>query len=67
MNENTATKILLEINDNIFGDNNRLYSINPYISYPAWDKTVCLDDDRFTAEQLEAIAWWMKNKKASSL
>jgi len=39
-----------------------LFCLGHYISWPCCDKEeVCLDDT-FTANELEAIAWWMRNK-----
>ena len=41
---------------------NSLYNTGHYIGYDVGDDDVCLDD-RFTADELEAIAWWMRNKQ----
>lgn len=38
-----------------------LYCLGRYLSYTPGDSTACLDAD-FTADELEAIAWWMRNK-----
>lgn len=32
----------------------------PFISWQVGDDSACLDD-YFTADELEAIAWWMRN------
>jgi len=42
--------------DDLLFDNGR------YISWKVGDKEVVLDD-KFTATELEAIAWWMRNKQ----
>ena len=41
-------------------ENNGLYSCGQYLSWTPGGKCTCLDGD-FTAEELEAIAWWMKH------
>lgn len=38
-----------------------LYSLGDYLSWEYGDSEAILDG-RFTAEELEAIAWWMNNK-----
>jgi len=38
-----------------------LYCLGRYLNYVLGDETACLDAD-FTADELEAIAWWMRNK-----
>ena len=38
-----------------------LFSIGWYLSWTKGNNEATLDG-RFTAESLEAIAWWMKNK-----
>ncbi len=55
MNEKLAKEILC----NNIGKNGEIYGI--YFSWRVGDKEACLDGD-FTAEELKAIAWWMKNK-----
>lgn len=62
MNEEQARKIL---GDAIEGDNG-LYSCGWYLAWSPHENTACLDGD-FTAEDLEAIAWWMRNKSRSEI
>ena len=57
MTEEQARKILGET----IRPNNSLSNVECYVDWWGCD-TVTLDD-HFTADQLEAIAWWMKNKK----
>jgi len=38
-----------------------LYCLGRYLRYTPGDDTACLDAD-FTADELEAIAWWMRSK-----
>ncbi len=56
MNREKAIKIL---GDTITEDGG-LYNIGHYISWNKGDDDVCLDC-RFSADELEAIAWWMRN------
>jgi hypothetical protein len=58
MDEATARKIL---GATIMPDND-LHGDDKYISWGCGAETCCLDDD-FTADELEAIAWWMKRFK----
>lgn len=60
MNEEQATKILKDEVEDV--NNNNLYSLGWYLSWYVGDEEATLDGD-FTADELEAIAWWMKNKK----
>ena len=39
-----------------------LYCLGHYKQWNLADETVCLDCS-FTAEELEAIAWWMRRKR----
>jgi len=41
-----------------------LYSWEPYLNWNIDDKKACLDG-YFTADELEATAWWMRNKHES--
>jgi hypothetical protein len=57
MNEEQARRILgadIQPNDN-------LYCLGRYLSWETSDKEATLDA-QFTADELEAIAWWMQNK-----
>ena len=59
MDEKKARKIL---GDRIFS-NNTLYSIVQFVAWPsAHGKKHAVLDAEFTADELEAIAWWMSNK-----
>jgi len=58
MNEEKARAILGEA----VRHNDCLYNLGHYISWTPRDAQVVLDDD-FSADELEAIAWWMRNKK----
>lgn len=66
MDEKTARKVLEE--SGFLHTNNRLEALGRYVSWsPAHGPDfVCLDDDAFTADELEAIAWWMRNKRTSN-
>lgn len=57
MTEQEAKEIL----GNAISDDNGLTSLGWYIGWNPWQTSACLDGD-FTAEDLEAIAWWMRNK-----
>jgi hypothetical protein len=41
-------------------EDGRLYSVGAYLAWRAGDDCATLDGD-FTADELEAIAWWMRN------
>lgn len=48
---------------------NSLASLAPYVGWSPGDdpdRGITLDGDDFTIEELEAIAWWMRNKNFSS-
>lgn len=62
MDEKTARKILGEaVNDH----NNDLGSFERvYLDWDVENETACLDG-HFTVDQLEAIAWWIRYKKAT--
>ena len=62
MNEKRAREILAEYiqeDDSLISDS--LRTDTKYINYYPSSKSVTLDD-KFSAEELEAIVWWMKNK-----
>lgn len=40
--------------------NGDLYNLGHYTAWAVGDDTICLDDN-FTADELEAIVWWMRN------
>lgn len=63
MNEQRAREIL---GDRIKPDN-RLYDGTYYVCWPAvgGPQTVVLDSE-FDADDLEAIAWWMRNMKVTA-
>ena len=56
MDEQKAREIL----GNKVKPGNLLYHLAPYISLNTRDKQICLDGD-FTADELEALAWWIRN------
>lgn len=58
MDEAKARKIL---GDTIKPDGS-LFNGSEYVSYEVGDTDICLDA-RFTVEQLEAIAWWLRFKQ----
>ena len=60
MDEKRARKIL-----GIFVEpNGGLWNLGQYLSWPpaGGDKRYAVLDAQFTADELEAIAWWMRNK-----
>lgn len=60
MNEKIARKILGEW----VQSDDTLYCLGQYLAWPSCtDKEYITLDAEFTAEDLEAIAWWMRNKK----
>ena len=59
MTEEIVRKLLPINEDNSIGP-----SYGHYMCWHLGDETVTLDSD-FTIEELEAIAWWMRNKNAS--
>ena len=59
MDEVEARKIL---GDAICDDGGLRRGGSGYVWWPQYDGTVCLDD-HYTADDLEAIAWWMRNAK----
>ena len=61
MNEGKARKIL---DDDIQKDGG-LYSLGWYLSWSPDRDIACLDGE-FSTDDLEAIAWWMRNKAAPS-
>lgn len=56
MNRKKAIKIL----GNTITKDGELYNLGHYIDWSKGDDTVCLDC-RFDADELEAIAWWIRN------
>lgn len=63
MNEEQARAIL----GSMVMPDNSLYDLSKYLCFPSHDgdKTAHLDG-YFTADELEAIAWWMRNKETTS-
>lgn len=59
MNEERVWNIL---GDCIDVNNNSLHSLGWYVSWTPGRDQATLDGE-FTADDLEAIAWWMRNKK----
>jgi len=58
MNEEKAREIL----GDCISTTNELYAGLEYISWATGYTHACLDG-HYTADELEAIAWWMRNKK----
>ena len=45
-------------------EDNRLYNRGRYLYWTSsYDGNTATLDDAFTADELEAIAWWMRNMK----
>jgi hypothetical protein len=62
MNEKEAAEILNGNDGNtVCLDDGSLYSIGWYLNWDPGNKDADLDG-QFSADQLEAIAWWMRNK-----
>ena len=61
MNREEAEAILA----NYIQPNGRLYNVGGYVSWNPGNSKITLDGE-FTAEELEAMAWWMKNEVAES-
>lgn len=60
MNEREARKIL----KHIALDDRSLYTLGTYIEWKPDEAKVVLDGS-YTAEKLEAIAWWMRKYRSS--
>jgi len=58
MDEKQATDIL---GNDVITDDGGLYSLGWYLAWAPNDDKATLDGC-FNADELEAIAWWMKNK-----
>ena len=56
MNEQKAMETLKDFIER----DNSLYLNGRYVAWNLSDKKITLDDD-FTADELEAMAWWMRN------
>ena len=61
MDERKAREILKYFDITDYG----LFSSSPFFAWNKKNKDACLDGD-FTADDLEAIAWWMRNKTATA-
>jgi len=59
MNEQRAKEILSQ--RNAIPDEGGLWNLGWYLEWNSGDKEAVLDGE-FEAEELEAIAWWMRNK-----
>lgn len=57
MDEPTAREIIMDFID-LNGD---LRFTSPWVAWGTGDNSVTLDGD-FSADELEAIAWWMRHK-----
>lgn len=60
MDEKKVRKIF-NYNEVIINEDDELDSLGWYLTWENFRKEATLDGE-FTAEELEAIAWWMKNK-----
>ncbi len=58
MDERKARKIL----GSWIKEDNGLYNLTEYLGWHA-DRNWATLDGEFTVDELEAIAWWMKNKR----
>lgn len=58
MDEKKVREILDKV---IFRADNGLYDLSPYLLWITNEKIARLDGN-FTPDELEAIAWWMRNK-----
>ena len=58
MNEESARDVL---GDSIKKDNS-LFNCGWYLDWPNFNNTVTMDGE-FTAKDIEAILWWVNNKK----
>ncbi len=59
MNQQQAREILKDVT---LTPDNSLRSFEPFLAWNAGSNNACLDG-YFDADELEAIAWWMKNIK----
>ena len=59
MNEEKAKEILESA---LLKNSDMLFSLGWYLSWAPENVTATLDGE-FSAEDLEAIAWWMRNKQ----
>lgn len=57
MNQQQIKEIL---KDAVFMSDNSLRNFEPFLAWNIGSDSVCLDG-YFDADELEAIAWWMKN------
>ena len=57
MDEEAARKIL----KGYIEEDGGLYCLGHYLAWSPGDDDICLDC-RFSADELEAIVWWMRNK-----
>lgn len=64
-NEETAKAILCGDGDNIIKKDGGLYSVGWYLRWDVGDD-IALLDGQFTAEDLEAIAFWMRRPKVKA-
>ncbi len=63
MDEERVKKIL---KPEVLSNDGGLYSLGWYLAWSPNDTEVTLDGP-FTADELEAIAWWMKNKSVRQI
>ena len=58
MTEDKARRIL---GRKVHPEDSTLYDLSDYVCWPAAARRIILDGE-FTAEELEAMAWWIRNK-----
>ncbi len=61
MNEMLEEKARQELGD-VIQEDNSLHSLSWYLAWDTDEHNACLDG-RFSADELEAIAWWMRTKR----
>jgi len=65
MDETTARKIFEKAGIDVYSVENNpdnLSGRNRYIEWVSYSSKIIIDNE-MTAEEMEALAWWMKNKK----
>ena len=55
-------KEAIEILKNYIQNDGSLYNSGHYLSWDIPSNIICLDGD-FESDELEAIVWWMRNKR----
>ena len=65
MDEGNARRLLRQIDGQIFQPKDELYGTVEHVSWVPGENTVTMEGE-FTPGQLEAVAWWMRNKAPGS-